>query len=153
ELQEAFHMPVGLSDHSIGIYTCLGAVALGAVALEKHFTVSRSWPGPDVPISIEPDELAELIRGSRAIWQAQGGRKTVLPIEQPVIDFAYASVVTIKPVKAGDPLTLENTWVKRPGTGPIKAYDLDTVIGRTAARDLPESTQVAYADLLPAGGN
>lgn len=151
ELQEAFHLPVGLSDHSIGVYTCLGAVALGAVALEKHFTVSRSWPGPDVPISIEPDELAELIRGSHAIWQAHGGRKTVLPIEQPVIEFAYASVVTIKPIKAGDTLTLENTWVKRPGTGPIKAYDLDTVIGRTAAHDLPESTQVAYTDLFPVG--
>jgi len=60
ELIREFGLPVGLSDHSIGIYTSLGAVALGACALEKHFTISRSWPGPDTPISIEPDELEDL---------------------------------------------------------------------------------------------
>ena len=75
QLKAEFGLPVGLSDHSIGIYTCLGAVALGASVLEKHFTVSRDWPGPDVPLSIEPDELAELIKGSRAIFAAGGGAK------------------------------------------------------------------------------
>jgi sialic acid synthase SpsE len=147
QLREAFGLPVGLSDHSMGIYTCLGAVALGASALEKHFTVSRSWPGPDVPISIEPQELAELIKGSRAVWEARGGSKTILREEKPVIDFAYASVVTLKPLRAGETFTLDNTWVKRPGTGPIHARDLDKVLGRKAARDLPSSAQVAPADL------
>ena len=79
---------IGLSDHSMGNWTCFGAVALGARILEKHFTPSRNWPGPDISISIEPDELADLIRGSRAIWEARGGAKTVLPEERPVIDFA-----------------------------------------------------------------
>lgn len=69
-LQNTFWVPVGLSDHSVGIYTCLGAVALGAVVLEKHFTVSHYWEGPDISSSIEPQELKELVNGSKAIWKA-----------------------------------------------------------------------------------
>lgn len=147
QLQEAFRVPVGLSDHSLGIYTCLGAVALGACALEKHFTISRSWPGPDVPISIEPQELAEMAKGAKAIFEAQGGSKTILPTEQPVIDFAYASVVAVRDVKAGEVLSTENIWVKRPGTGPLLAKDLDRVLGRTAARDLSAHQQIAMSDV------
>jgi sialic acid synthase SpsE len=147
ELIEEFGLPVGLSDHSIGIYTCLGAVALGACALEKHFTISRSWPGPDTPISIEPDELEELVKGARAIFSARDGHKDILPEEQPVIDFAYASVVTIKPIKAGETFSLHNTWVKRPGTGPIMAKDLTEVLGRRAKRDLDKDVQVHPDDI------
>ena len=96
-LQEAFdEIPVGLSDHSIGVWTCLGAVSLGACILEKHFTISRDLPGPDTGISIEPDELNDLIVGTAAVWEARGGAKTILMEEKPVIDFAYASVVSIK---------------------------------------------------------
>lgn len=73
-LKKYFHAdPIGLSDHSLGIYTALGAVALGASIIEKHFTCSRSWPGPDQAVSIEENELRELIKGSRAIWEARGG--------------------------------------------------------------------------------
>ncbi len=146
ELKEEFGLPVGLSDHSLGIYTCLGAVALGASCLEKHFTPSRDWPGPDVPISIEPGELAEMIAGSRAIFEARGGAKTILEGEKPVIDFAYATLCTIKEVKAGEALSLENVWVKRPGTGPILANDLDSVLGKTARRDLPAEGHISPDD-------
>jgi len=148
ELADAFGLPVGLSDHSLGIYTCLGAVALGACALEKHFTITRQWPGPDVPISIEPLELTEMVKGSRAIWQARGGGKTILVEEQPVIDFAYATVVTIRPVAKGEALSRENIWVKRPGTGPIKARDYDSLLGRTAARSLPADVHVSPDDIV-----
>ena len=147
KLQQRFGLPVGLSDHSLGIYTCLGAVALGASALEKHFTITRSWPGPDVSISIEPTELAELAKGSRAIWTARGGRKNILPEEQPVIDFAYATVVTIKPVRAGEVLSRVNTWVKRPGTGKIFARDFEKVLGMQAVRDLPADVHIEPEDL------
>ena len=147
ELQEAFDLPVGLSDHSIGIYTCHGAVALGASALEKHFTVTREWPGPDVPISIEPHELAELVKGSKAIFSALGGSKTILLEEKPVIDFAYASVVIIAPVAAGEVLSLKNTWVKRPGTGDILASDLSRVLGKKAARDIQKDVQINPNDI------
>jgi len=139
--------PVGLSDHSMGIWTCLGAVALGASVLEKHFTISRSWPGPDTGISIEPDELRDLVAGSRAVWEARGGAKTVLPDEQPVIDFAYATVVTIAPVRAGEAFTRDNVWVKRPGTGPIRADRFEDVLGRAATRDLPAEVHVAPGDV------
>jgi len=140
-------MPVGLSDHSLGTWTCLGAVALGASLLEKHFTLSRQWPGPDTGISIEPDELADLIKGSRAVWQARGGSKTRLPEEQPVIDFAYATVVSITPIKAGEVLSRKNIWVKRPGTGRILADRFEQVVGLRALRDIPANVHVNPEDV------
>lgn len=149
ELANAFpDLPIGLSDHSLNIWTCLGAVALGACVLEKHFTVSRDWPGPDTGMSIEPDELASLIDGADAIWRARGGAKTVLAEEQPVIDFAYATVVTIAPVGAGQPFSRGNIWVKRPGTGPIHATRLDEVMGKIAARDIPVDRHVVPEDIV-----
>ena len=148
ELQQQFpDMPIGLSDHSMNIWTCLGAVSLGACMLEKHFTVSRAWPGPDTALSIEPHELKNLVEGSKAIWQARGGHKTILPEEQPVIDFAYATVVTIAPIKKGETFTKENTWVKRPGVGSIKADKLDDVLGKKAVRDISADVHVQPADI------
>ena len=144
------HFPdavVGLSDHSVGNYTCFGAVALGASILEKHFTSDKSWPGPDVPISIDPAELQQLVEGSRAVHQALGGSKTVLPEEQPTIDFAYACVVSLRDVGQGEPLTDENVWVKRPGTGDIKAAEFDRVLGRVAARNIAANTQLKWSDM------
>ncbi len=148
QMIDAFGLPVGLSDHSLGIWACLGAVALGACLLEKHFTISRDWPGPDTGLSIEPDELAQLVTGARAVWQASGGGKGVLADERPVIEFAYASVVTIAPVKAGEVFSHANTWVKRPGTGPILAPELERVLGKKAARDLAADQQVAPGDVV-----
>src|SRR5262245_49874192 len=138
---------VGLSDHSLGNYTCLAAVALGARILERHFTSDRTWPGPDVPISMDPAELQDLVKGSRAVFEALGGGKTILSEEQPTIDFAYACVVTTKEVLKGETLSAANIWVKRPGTGEIKAKDYERVLGRTAARTMPAHTQVGWKDL------
>ncbi len=140
---------LGLSDHSLGIYTCLAAVALGACILEKHFTSDKSWSGPDIPISLDPEELAQLIQGSRAVHQALGGEKTVLPEEQPTIDFAYACVVSLRPIAPGQVLSRENVWVKRPGTGPIKAAELKQVLGRRAARAIAAHQQISWSDLAP----
>jgi len=148
DLQREFpELGVGLSDHSMGIWTCLGAVALGAIVLEKHFTISRSWPGPDTGISIEPNELADLVTGSKAIWQARGGSKTILAEEKPVIDFAYATVVSIAPIKAGEMFSKDNVWVKRPGTGKILADRLDDVIGKRAARDVAPDVHLDPRDV------
>jgi N-acetylneuraminate synthase len=138
---------LGLSDHSLGIYTCLAAIPLGARLLEKHFTSDKSWPGPDVPISITPDELRQLVEGSRAVFQALGGAKDVLPEEQPTIDFAYASVVTTHRVVAGERFTRDNLWVKRPGTGEILAARYEEVLGRLATRDLAADALLAWSDV------
>ena len=143
EIADAFPgIPVGLSDHSLNIWTCLGAVALGCSLLEKHFTVSRKWPGPDIAVSIEPHELGDLISGAQAIWEARGGEKNILADEQTVMDFAYSTVVTIRPVFKGEVFTEDNIWVKRPGTGPIRAKDLYNIIGKTAACDIPADNHV-----------
>src|SRR5690606_4831229 len=115
--------------------------------LEKHFTSDKSWPGPDVPISLDPSELKDLIDGSRAIFAALGGDKSILPDEKPTIDFAYASVVTIAPVRAGETFTRENLWVKRPGTGEFLAKDYDALIGRRATRDVAADVQLTRADV------
>ena len=148
QLLDEFGVPVGLSDHSLNIWTCLGAVGLGASILEKHFTVSRSWPGPDTAISIEPSELHDLIEGSKAVWQARGGTKDILPEEKPVIDFAYATVVTVAPVKKGEVFSKENIWVKRPGTGEIRADRYNDVIGKVCSRDIEAETHVKIADVI-----
>lgn len=148
ELAAAFPDSVlGLSDHSLGNYTCFASVALGARILEKHFTSDKTWPGPDVPISIDPRDLAELVRGSRAIYESLGGGKTILAEEKPTIDFAYACVVTTAPIEAGEALTQENAWVKRPGTGEIRAIHFESVLGRKTRHALPKDTQVRWEDL------
>lgn len=147
----ATHFPdavVGLSDHSIGNYTCFGAVALGASILEKHFTSDKSWPGPDVPISIDPAELKDLVVGTRAVHAARGGSKTILAEEKPTIDFAYACVVSIKDIRAGDVLTMENIWVKRPGTGEIKAKAFDGLLGRKARHAIGTNQQLRWQDIV-----
>ncbi len=147
DLQTAFPDAVlGLSDHSLGNYTCFAAVALGARILEKHFTSDKTWPGPDVSISIDPQELSDLVQGSSAIYHALGGGKTILPEEQPTIDFAYACVVTIAPIQRGELFTPQNIWVKRPGTGAVKAVHFESILGKIAQQDLPVNVQLAFED-------
>jgi N-acetylneuraminate synthase len=138
---------IGLSDHSIGNYTSFAAVALGAHIIEKHFASDKSWPGPDIPISINPRELKELIAGSRAIQLALGGTKDVLAEEQPTIDFAYACVVSICDIAKGETLSCDNIWVKRPGTGEIKAAYFEEILGKSCRRDIPKNTQLTWFDV------
>ena len=138
-------LEIGLSDHSLGISVALGSVAVGANIVEKHFTKSRQWPGPDNPFSIEPNELKNLVDWSKEIWKARGGKKDILDDEKPVIDFAYACVVAIKDINKGEALSLDNIWVKRPGTGEIFAKDFEDVLGKVATIDISENTQLSHS--------
>lgn len=138
---------IGLSDHSLGIATSLGAVALGASIIEKHFTISREWPGPDTGISIEPNELKILINDSKNIWEARGGNKNILEEEKPVIEFAYASVVSIANIKKGDIFSEKNLWVKRPGNGKFLSEDFYKIIGKSASKDIKEGMQITPDDI------
>lgn len=140
-------VPIGLSDHSVGNYTSFAATALGASIIEKHFTSSKKWPGPDIAVSIDPAELKDLIIGVDAIHKSLGGKKEILKEEKPTIDFAYSCVVSIADIKKGQIFTKENTWVKRPGTGQIKAVDFNRVLGKTALRDIKNDTQIKWSDL------
>lgn len=139
---------LGLSDHSLGNYTCYAAIPLGASVVEKHFTADKRWPGPDIEISIDSIELHRLIEGTKAIHTALGGNKTVLREEQPTIDFAYACVVTTRDVIAGEELTTENIWVKRPGTGEIKARYYSGLLGRRTNEALPRNSQLKWSNLV-----
>lgn len=145
ELRSNFPSTVlGLSDHSIGNYTCFAAIPLGACILEKHFTSDKRWPGPDIPISIDKNELRDLIVGSKAIHQAMGDHKTVLKEEKPTIDFAYACVVSIKDIEKGSMFTEKNIWVKRPGTGEIKAKDYYKILNKRASTNIKKDTQLRW---------
>ena len=148
ELAKAFPDAVlGLSDHSLSNYPCLGAAALGASILERHFTSDKSWPGPDIEISMDPAELGQLIEGSRIIFQASGGSKGILGEEQPTIDFAYACVVAIRDIPAGERLSADNIWVKRPGNGQIKAVHFNKLIGKTVKAGIKKNEQLKWEQI------
>lgn len=138
---------IGLSDHTVDNYACLGAVGLGVSILERHFTSSKKWTGPDIAISMGPSDLKQLIDGSRAIFAASGGKKEILPEEKPTIDFAYACVVAIKNIKKGEKLSKENIWVKRPGIGEIKAVNYKKVLGKIANKNIEKDRQIRYDDI------
>ena len=139
---------IGLSDHSLSIYPCLGAVALGASILERHFTSDKSWPGPDIEVSMDPEELRELIIGSNAIFLARGGHKELLEEESVTAEFAYACVVSTQDIPANGELTDENIWVKRPGTGEIFAEDYEQLLGRKVKNAIAKNQQLKWGDLV-----
>ena len=145
-LQSAYGVPVGFSDHTLGNFIALGAVAIGANLFEKHFTMSRALPGPDQQGSMEPAELAELVKGIRAIERARGARKAIQPGEQDVRDMAHHSVVSVRAIAAGATITAADVWAKRPGTG-IPARRLGDVIGRVAVHNIAKDRLIGWDDL------
>lgn len=147
ELHEAFPNNVfGLSDHTLNNNACLGAVALGASILERHFTDHMQRQGPDIVCSMDEQECASLIKASEEIWSMRGGTKAPAKEEKVTIDFAFATVCTIANVKKGEKLTEKNIWVKRPGTGKILAEDYNNVLGKTALREIEEGEHLDYKD-------
>lgn len=126
---------VGYSDHTVGITVPVAAVALGACVIEKHFTLDRTLPGPDHRASLEPHELAEMVRAIRAVELSLGsGEKRVADAEAPNIAVARKSIVAARAIRCGEILTEDNITVKRPGNG-ISPMLWDQVLGITARRD------------------
>lgn len=143
QLQAAFpDAVIGLSDHTTSNYPCLGAVALGASILERHFTDSMEREGPDIVCSMDPKALSELIEGARIIFAARGGKKGPVDAEAPTIAFAFASVVATRDLKPGEKLTEENIWVKRPGGGDFGVLDYDSLIGKEVLRPIKRGYQL-----------
>lgn len=133
-------IPIGLSDHTINNNACIAAIAQGACLVERHYTDKMERTGPDIVCSMDETHLMELLEASSEIFLMQGGEKKPIPEEQVTIDFAYASVVSIKKIKAGEVFTKDNLWVKRPGTGEILAAEYDAILGRKATKDIPQDT-------------
>lgn len=147
ELGKAFpNAVIGLSDHTTDNVACLGAVALGASILERHFTDRMDRQGPDIVCSMDEQACRELIQQSRTLHVELGGTKGPAKEEQVTIDFAFATVVTIAPVKAGEAFSMQNLWVKRPGTGEIPAERFESILGRKATRDIPADTHLSPRD-------
>ena len=133
-----FGLSCGLSDHSVGIAIPIAASALGATVIEKHFTLDSKDSGPDHASSLEPNQLAEMVTGIRAVEQALGdGVKQPSPSEKANLDICRRSLVTLMPVFAGNVFDEKNLGTKRPGNGISAMYYWDW-LGRLAEHDLPE---------------
>lgn len=134
-LREQFGLNVGFSDHALGNAMSIAAAALGAVVIEKHFTLDRSMPGPDHAASLEPDELAQLVSDIRLVESAMGtGAKEPQACERENMAMARRSLVARVPIRRGELLTEENVAVKRPsgGLSPLLYWQM---LGTSAVRD------------------
>ena len=147
EMHNAFPEKVfGLSDHTLNNNACLGAVALGASILERHFTDTMHRSGPDIVCSMDEKATQELIISAKEIALMRGGTKQPAQEEQVTIDFAFATVCTIALIKKGELFTKDNIWVKRPGTGKILAEHFESILGKIAVRDIENDEQLSWED-------
>ena len=149
ELQKAFpDAIIGLSDHTTDNYACLGAVAMGASILERHFTDKMDRPGPDISCSMDPNSLIQLIEGSKTIFLERGGdKKDIIKEEKATSAFAFASVVADKEIKKGERFTEDNLWVRRPGGGDYLATDYENLIGKVSKRSIKKGSQLKVKDV------
>lgn len=135
-LKRRFKMPVGLSDHTTGIYVPLAAVAMGACIVEKHFTLDKDLPGPDHRASLEPAELKEMVAAIRTVEKALGdGKRRLTAGEKDIKKAARRSLAATVDIPAGTVIKKEMLTLKRPGTG-IPPKDIDGVIGRKSAKTI-----------------
>ena len=133
---DLFGVPVGLSDHTLGLAVALAAVARGAAIVEKHLTLDKAMPGPDHRASLDPGEMAALVRGIRTVESALGdGDKRPTPSELDTRRVARKSLVATRALRAGERLTADAVAVKRPGTG-IPPAELSRAVGRRLRRDV-----------------
>jgi N-acetylneuraminate synthase/N,N'-diacetyllegionaminate synthase len=146
-LANAFNVPVGFSDHTPGIEISLGAVALGASVIEKHFTIDRNLPGPDHKASLEPKELIALVKGIRSLESAFGdGRKMPAPTERDTRQVARRSLVLKYEVKAGDLIEASMLTALRPSGG-IEPCLIEFVVGRRVNRGMKAGQMLTWQDL------
>lgn len=146
-MARATGLPVGYSDHTLGLGASAAAVALGATIIEKHFTLDRDLPGPDHRASLEPDQLGALVRQIRDIEESLGSDvKAPTSSELPVRDLVRRSVTTIRTLEAGVPIARQDLALMRPGTG-IAPVDIDRVIGRKPVRAIAAGETLTWSDL------
>jgi N,N'-diacetyllegionaminate synthase len=147
-LRSAFGLPVGWSDHTLGINMTIAARALGAVLFEKHFTLDAKKFGPDHAASIEPQQMIDLVKGIREVEAGLGGTvRRFCEKELGQRKVHRRSIVIKSPVKAGEKFTADNVTVKRPGIG-IKPRHLEEILGRKAGRNLQAEELLKWEDVV-----
>ncbi len=152
-LQSYFELPVGLSDHSEGILLPLVAVALGAVLIEKHFTLDKDASGPDHKASMDPKELALLVNNLRVVEGSLGdGRKRPSDVEEEGRLFSRRSIVAAVDIRAHETIAQWMLTFKRPGSG-LEPRHWEKVIGMTARRNVGKDTILQWEDLAPSAGS
>ena len=145
-LKEAFKLPVGYSDHTLGIEIAIAAVALGAKVIEKHFTLDRGLPGPDHKASLEPDELKKMVKAIRNVEKALGsGIKKPAQSELKVMKVARRSLVAARDIRAGEVVKESDILIKRPGTGILPKFK-EIIIGMRLTRDVKKDNPFDWED-------
>ncbi|CAB3290126.1 N-acetylneuraminate synthase [Methanocaldococcus lauensis] len=147
-LKKIFNIPVGYSDHTLGILTPIVSVALGAGVVEKHFTLDKSMEGPDHALSADPEEFKEMVEKIRLIEKMLGtGDKIPMPSEKEVIVEARRSIVAKRDIKKGCTLTIDNISFKRPARG-IETKYWKLILNRKIKNDKREDEIIYWDDLL-----
>jgi len=142
-LAEAFCVPVGLSDHTLGSAVSVAAVSLGACIVEKHFTLSRKDPGPDSTFSSEPHEFKEMVDAIRVTEEALGKVSYEITEKQRESRVFRRSLFVVKDIKEGERFTEENVRSIRPGYGLHTRY-LEVILGRKAKNDIAKGTPLSW---------
>jgi N-acetylneuraminate synthase/N,N'-diacetyllegionaminate synthase len=146
-LRQAFDLPVGYSDHTVGLPIATAAVALGAVVIEKHFTLDKDLPGPDHAASLEPGDFAQLVAAIRAVERSLGnGIKQPTPVEMENRRAMRRSLVANCAIPQGTIIDPSMLAMKRPGTG-LGAELIPYIVGRHVRRDIEYNEQITF-DLL-----
>jgi len=146
-LKKKFGVSVGLSDHTIGNTAAVTAIALGACAIEKHFTISRNDKGPDSEFSIEPGELTELVRDIKNSWNALGSENFARPISELSSKVFRRSLYFMSDIKSGEKIKASDIRRIRPGFGISPKY-FDKLIGKTLIKDVKRGDAVNWDSIL-----
>jgi N-acetylneuraminate synthase len=148
DLKTAFpNHVIGYSDHSKSIYPSVGAVALGANIIERHFTDSYNRIGEDICCSMDPKQLSELIVATEEAWLSRGGNRDICEEEKVTSAFAFVSVVSISDIEPGESLNENNIWVKRPSGGDFTAEDYENLFGKVAKKFITANKQLKNTDI------
>lgn len=140
------NIPIGLSDHTTSNLSSYAAISLGASIIERHFTDKMSRKGPDIVCSMDEKKCKELIENSIKIKSMLGGKKEAAKEEKVTSNFAFSTAVAIENIDKGEPFTMKNIWVKRPGLGEISAEQFNSILGKISNKSIKKGVHIKFSD-------